>query len=58
MKNFLINLGIIVGCGVIIFILFPDMVKQIFGVYNGLGILPVFILMVLLAALPRRRRRW
>ena len=57
MKNFLINLGILIGLGLIIFILYPDIVKQIFGLYNGLGILPVFILMVILAALPRRKRR-
>ena len=57
MKNFLINLGILLGLGLIIFILFPDIVKQIFGLYNGLGILPVFILMVIFAALPRKKRR-
>jgi hypothetical protein len=57
MKNFLINLGILIGLGIIIFILYPDIVKQIFGLYNGLGILPVFILMVIFAAPPRRKRR-
>ena len=57
MKNFLINLGVLLGLGLIIFILFPDIVKQIFGIYNGLGILPMFILMVILAALPRRKKR-
>ena len=57
MKNFLINLGILFGLGLIIFILFPDIVKQIFGLYNGLGILPVFILMVILRRAATKKKK-
>ena len=57
MKNFLRNLAIIVVMIVVIFILFPDLMRQVTGVFSGLGILPIVIIMILLAALPSRRRR-
>ena len=57
MRSFLINLFILIGLAAVLYLILPDMMRQIFGIYNGLGILPVFILLVTLAALPKRRRR-
>jgi hypothetical protein len=57
MRDFLFNLSGLVVIGLILFLLFPDISKGILQIYNGLGILPVFLLMVVLAALPRRKRR-
>jgi len=56
MGNFLRNLAFFVGVGVVLFIVAPDIMKGVFGVYNGLGILPIFILLVVIAALPSRKR--
>lgn len=57
MGDFLRNLALLVFLGIVVFLLFPDMMKGVFGVYNGLGILPVVVILVFLAALPRRKRR-
>lgn len=55
MKNFLRNLALLAIIGIVMLIAFPDMTRQIFGFYNGLGILPIFIIMVIVAALPRKK---
>lgn len=55
MRDFLQNL-LLSGLGLIVIIFFPQ-VLEIFGVYNALGILPFVIVIILLAALPRRRSR-
>lgn len=47
MKDFLRNLGILLVLAIIVFALFPDIKSQVFGLFNGLGILPVFIIMVI-----------
>ena len=57
MKDFLRNLGILLVLAIIVFALFPDIMNQVFGLFNGLGILPFFIIMVVLSALPKKRRR-
>jgi hypothetical protein len=57
MRDFLLNLSGLVLIGLVLFLLFPNISKGILQVYNGLGILPIFILMVVVAALPRRKRR-
>jgi len=57
MKDFLRNLGILLVLAIIVFALFPDIMRQVFGLFNGLGILPFFIIMVLISAIPRRKRR-
>lgn len=57
MRDFLFNLSVLLVFGLVFFLLFPDISKGILQVYNGLGILPIFLLMVVLAALPRRKRR-
>jgi len=56
MRDFLRNLALLVVIGIVLLIAFPDLVRQILGFYNGLGILPIFVLMVIAAALPKRKR--
>jgi asparagine N-glycosylation enzyme membrane subunit Stt3 len=57
MKDFLRNLGILIIIGVVFFVLFPEIMRGILGLYDGLGILPIFILLVIVSALPKRKRR-
>jgi hypothetical protein len=57
MKDFLINIIILAGLAVIVFLIFPDLMRQIIGIYKGLGILTIFILSLILAAIPKRRHR-
>jgi hypothetical protein len=56
MKGFLINLAILTVIGIVFFVLFPDITRQILGLYKGLGILPIIIIFIVLAALPKRKR--
>jgi hypothetical protein len=56
MKTFLRNLAILIGIIVILTILFSGPMGQITQVYNGLGILPIVIIVILVAALPRKSR--
>ena len=55
LKGFLRNLGLLLIIGLALFILFPDMMKQIIRLYG-----PVFglvaIIIVIVAALPRKKR--
>lgn len=57
MRNFLFNLALLAVIAIVLYILAPDMMRQVLGIYDGLGILPLVIVMVLLAALPSRARR-
>jgi hypothetical protein len=57
MQSFSINLLILLGIIFILFILQPDMMKQIIQVYGAIGILPAMLILIVLAALPKRRRR-
>lgn len=55
LKNFFINLAVLIGIGILLFALFPDVMRQVFEVYSALfG--PIAILFLIVAALPRRRR--
>ena len=56
LKGFLRNLGLLLIIGMILFILFPDMMKQIFQLYGAL-LGPIAIIVVIVAALPRKKRR-
>ena len=55
LKGFLRNLGALLIIGLVLFVLFPDMIKQVFHLYGAL-LGPLFILMLIIAALPRKRR--
>ena len=55
LNDFLINLALLVGMGVVLLIVFPDMMKQ---VYEALGIIlgPIALLFVIVKALPQKNR--
>ena len=56
-KRFLINLAVIIGVIIILFILSPTIMGQVFQVY-GLIFSPIIIILLLVvAALPRRSTR-
>ncbi len=53
-KNLLINLALLVGIGIFLFYLYPDMMKQVFDLYGQLfG--PLAIVMLIVFSLPRRK---
>jgi hypothetical protein len=55
LKDFLRNLGLLLVIGLILYVLFPYMMRQVFQLYGALfG--PVVILIIIVAALPRKRR--
>lgn len=55
LRDLLRNLAILFVIGLVVFIMFPDIMKQVGEVYSSLfG--PLAILMVIVFALPRRRR--
>ncbi len=57
MKAFLFNLALLAALCIFLYVINPGLMKQVFELYNGLGILGLFILMVLISALPRSPRR-
>jgi len=57
MRDFIFNLALFLVLAVVLYLIAPDIMGNIVGLYNGLGILPIFIIMMILAALPRRYRR-
>lgn len=57
MKDFFRNLVILALLAIVVFLVFPDIMREILGLFNGLGILALFVLMVFLSALPRKSRR-
>ena len=55
-KDFLRNLGLLIIIGVVLYFIAPKMMSQVIQLYGALfG--PVAILLVIVFALPRRRRR-
>jgi hypothetical protein len=56
LKGFLRNLVLLIVIGILLLIFFPDIMKQVFGLYGALfGPLAIIILVV--AALPKRSRK-
>jgi Mg2+/citrate symporter len=55
LKNFFINLAVLIGIGIVLFVLYPDVMRQMLEVYSALfG--PIAMLILIVAALPRRKR--
>ena len=54
--NFIKNLAFLAIIGVVLFIAAPDMMKQVFELYDGLFGPTIIILLIVVAALPRKRR--
>ncbi len=55
-KNFLRNLILLGVIGVVLFIVFPDMMSQIFGLYGALFGPGLVLLVIIVAALPRKNQ--
>ena len=56
LKNFLKNLGFLLVIGIVLFFVAPDMMRQVFGAFGQLfG--PLAIIMIIVAALPSRRKK-
>lgn len=53
--NFLKNLGFLIVAGIVLYILFPTMVGQVFQMF-GVIFGPLAIVILLVAALPKRKR--
>jgi hypothetical protein len=56
LKDFLRNLVLLLIIGLVLFILFPDMMNQVFQLYAVL-LGPIAILIMIVAALPRKKRK-
>jgi uncharacterized membrane protein YedE/YeeE len=55
LKGFLTNLLFIVAIGVVLFIVAPDMMKQVFQLYGGLfG--PVLVMVLIFVAAPAQKK--
>ena len=54
---FLRNLGFIILGGVILLIVFPDLMREIFQIFGGLFGPTLVVIIIIVAALPRKRRR-
>ena len=54
--NFIKNLAFLAIIGVVLFIAAPDMMKQVFELYDGLFGPTITIFLIVVAALPRKRR--
>jgi len=57
MAGFVRNLILLVVIVAAVFMLFPQTMRDVVGVFGGIGILPVFVLLLVLSAIPRRRWR-
>ena len=55
-KDLLRNLAILIVIGLVVYFMYPDMMKQVFEAY-GLIFGPLAILMVIVYAMPRKRKR-
>jgi peptidoglycan/LPS O-acetylase OafA/YrhL len=55
-KDFIRNLMLLVVIGIVLYMLFPDMMRQIFKLYGAL-LGPVAIVVLVVAALPRKHSR-
>jgi tetratricopeptide (TPR) repeat protein len=54
LKDLLRNLAILIALGIVLYLIFPDMMKQVFQLY-GMLFGPIAILFVIVAALPRKK---
>lgn len=55
LTNWLKNLGFLLIIGFVLFIAFPDMMKQVIELF-GMVFGPLILVILLVAALPKRRR--
>lgn len=55
-KNFIINLALLVGGGLILLMIYPEIMEQVFQVF-GQFFIPLAIIMLIVAALPKRKSK-
>ena len=55
-KDFVRNLVILVVIGAVLFLMFPDMMKQVYELY-GMLFGPLAIVILIVIALPRAKRK-
>jgi preprotein translocase subunit SecY len=56
LKSLLKNLAFLLAIGVVLFILFPNQMSQVFKLYGAIfG--PITILILIVAAIPRKKRQ-
>jgi hypothetical protein len=55
LKDLLRNLAILIAIGLVVYFMYPDMMKQVYDAY-GLIFGPLAILTVIVYAIPRKRR--
>ncbi|GAP13377.1 hypothetical protein LARV_01130 [Longilinea arvoryzae] len=56
LKGFLRNLALLILMGVVLFVLFPDIMRQVFGLYGAIfG--PLAILFLVVSALPKKSKK-
>ena len=55
LKDLLRNLAFLIAIGIVLYIIAPDMMKQVFQLY-GMLFGPIAILLVIVAAVPRKKR--
>ena len=55
-KDFVRNLIVLLVIGVVLFFMFPDMMKQVFELY-GLMFGPLALIILAVIALPRKKRK-
>ncbi len=54
---FIQNFGILLLMGLILFIIFPDIMSQVVQVYGLVFAPALIVILIIVAALPRKRRR-
>ena len=54
LKGLLRNLALLIGLGIVLFILFPNQMSQVFEIYGAIfG--PIAFLILIVAAIPRKK---
>jgi preprotein translocase subunit SecY len=57
LSGLLVNLLLLGGIGLVLFLVFPDLMRQIFQLYGMIFGPALIILVIFVAALPRKQRR-
>ena len=57
MRAFSQNLILLAGLFLILYLMFPQVINQVVALFGGVGILVPFIILVILSALPARKKR-
>ena len=53
-KRLIQNLGLLLIIAIILFLVFPDMMRQVFQLFGGLFAPALIVILIVVAAVPRR----